>query len=139
LGRENQALSGLDDKPIRWIVEDAVKFVQREIKRGNKYECIIFDPPKYGMGPKKERWEFFKDYPVLCELLEKVLSEKPLFIVVTAYALESKPAILLPPLEKMLKKHRGKMTHGELVTLEKSAGRKISYSITARWEAVDSG
>lgn len=139
LGRENQALSGLEDRPIRWIVEDAVKFVRREIKRGVKYDGIIFDPPKYGMGPKKERWEFFKDYPVLCDLLGQVLSDSLRFVVVTAYALESKPDILLPPLEKMLKKHKGEMEIGELVTTEQSAGRKISYSITARWQAVDSG
>jgi 23S rRNA (cytosine1962-C5)-methyltransferase len=134
LGRENQALSGLQDKPIRWIVDDAVKFVSREIRRGSKYDGIIMDPPKYGLGPKKERWEFAAQFEKLCLALRELLSEKPLFIVVTAYALEQPPEILHPPLEKMMRGFSGQLELGELVSIEKSAGRRISHSITARWE-----
>jgi 23S rRNA (cytosine1962-C5)-methyltransferase len=134
LGRENQALSGLQDKPIRWIVEDAIKFVQREIRRGSRYDGLIMDPPKYGLGPKKERWEFLTQFEKLCLALRKLLSENPLFVVVTAYALEQPPEILRPPLEKMMRGFSGDLELGELVSIEKSAGRRISHSITARWE-----
>jgi 23S rRNA (cytosine1962-C5)-methyltransferase len=135
LGRENQALSGLEDKPVRWIVEDAVKFVGREIRRGSRYEGIIMDPPKYGLGPKKERWEFHSQFEKLCLSLRELLSEQPRFVVVTAYALEQPAEVLRPPLEKLLRGLGGRLELGELVMVEKSAGRKISHSITARWEA----
>ncbi len=135
LGRENQALNDMEDAPIRWIVEDALKYAQREVKRGVKYDGIIMDPPKYGLGPKRERWEFFKGFETLCEVLRHVLSDSPLFVVVTAYALESPPDILTSYLQSMMRMRKGKFEIGELVLEEKSAGRKISPSITARWEA----
>jgi 23S rRNA (cytosine1962-C5)-methyltransferase len=136
LARENQALSGLEDRPIRWIVEDALKYARREVKRGKRYEGIIMDPPKYGLGPKKERWEFFKGFETLCRVLREVLADDPLFVVVTAYALESPPDVLIPYLEAMMAGFGGNLEVGELVGLEKSAGRKISHAITARWESV---
>ncbi|MEJ2759160.1 MAG: class I SAM-dependent methyltransferase [Anaerolineales bacterium] len=77
LGRENQTLNGLDYRPIRWIVEDAVKFAEREVRRGNRYDGIIFDPPKFGLGPKKERWEFFEQFDYLCQVLHQCLSDEP--------------------------------------------------------------
>ncbi|MEN8240993.1 MAG: class I SAM-dependent methyltransferase [Chloroflexota bacterium] len=133
-GKENQVLSGLDDKPIRWIVDDAVKFVEREIRRGSTYDGIILDPPKYGLGPKKERWEFLPQFERLCYSLRELLSERPKFVVVTAYAIEQPAEILQAPLEKMVSGFGGKLSLGELVSVDKSAGRKISHSITARWE-----
>ncbi|MCB2179688.1 class I SAM-dependent methyltransferase [bacterium] len=137
LGREDQTLSSLEEKPIRWIVEDAVKFAEREVRRGNRYDGIIFDPPKYGLGPKKERWEFYENFDYLCGVLRECLSEQPDFVVVTAYALESPPEVLRPGLEKLLKGKQGHLELGELVTMEKSAGRKIAYSITGRWQGVE--
>jgi 23S rRNA (cytosine1962-C5)-methyltransferase len=134
LGRENQEISGLGDKSIRWIVDDAVKFVEREIRRGSRYDGIVLDPPKYGMGPKKERWEFLSQFERLCVNLGELLSDKPQFVVVTAYALEQPAEILEKPLKKMMTGFEGRLALGELVSLEKSAGRKISHSITARWE-----
>lgn len=134
MGQENQALSGLADKPIRWIVEDALKFAEREVRRGRRYEGILLDPPKYGLGPKKERWEFLEHFERLCATLRQCLSERPLFVVVTAYALESPPEALRPGLERLLKGLGGRLELGELVTLEKSAGRRLSQSITARWQ-----
>ena len=135
LGRDNQALSGLDEKPIRWIAEDAVKFAEREVRRGNHYHGIIFDPPKYGLGPKKERWAFFDHFAHLCKVLRDCLEDEPLFVVATAYALESPPEVLRPGLEAMLAGFGGKLTLGELVAEEESAGRKLHLSVTGRWEA----
>jgi len=135
LGRENQALNDLEERPIRWIVEDALKYAHREVKRGNRYEGLILDPPKYGLGPKKERWEFFKGFGTLCQVLREVLSDTPLFLVVTAYALERPPEVLVSYLEAMMKGFAGSLEVGELVIAEVSAGRKISQAITARWEA----
>lgn len=133
LGRENQLLNRLEQKPLRWIVEDALKFAEREVRRGNKYDGLILDPPKYGLGPKKERWEFFNRFEYLCQVLHECLSERARFMVVTAYALESPPEVLRPGLEMLLKGLGGQLVLGELVSLEKSAGRKITYSITGRW------
>jgi 23S rRNA (cytosine1962-C5)-methyltransferase len=135
LGRENQTLNGLEERPIRWIVEDALKYARREVKRGSHYEGLILDPPKYGLGPKKERWEFFKGFGGLCQVLREVLSDTPLFLVVTAYALKRPPEVLVPYLEAMMKGFSGKLEFGELVSTEVSAGRKINQAITARWEA----
>ncbi|MGD8456109.1 MAG: class I SAM-dependent methyltransferase [Anaerolineales bacterium] len=135
LGRENQVLNGLEDRPIRWIVEDAFTYTRREVKRGSRYEGLILDPPKYGLGPKKERWEFFKGFGTLCETLGEVLSDSPLFMVVTAYALERSPEVLVPYIEAMMKGFGGKLEYGDLVSTEVSAGRKISQAITARWKA----
>jgi 23S rRNA (cytosine1962-C5)-methyltransferase len=135
LGRENQALSGLEDRPIRWIVEDALKYARREVKRGSRYEGLILDPPKYGLGPKKERWEFFKGFGALCDVLREVLSDEPLFLVVTAYALERPPEVLVPYIESMMGGFAGKLEYGQLIGTEVSAGRKISHAISARWEA----
>jgi len=135
LGREDQALNRLDDKPIRWIVEDAVKFAEREVRRGNRYEGLIFDPPKYGLGPKRERWSFFESYGYLCKVLRDCLSDQPRFAVVTAYALESPPEVLEPGLKTMLKGFGGQYEWGTLTAVEKSAGRKIDFSITGRWSA----
>lgn len=134
-GRENQALNGLEERPIRWIDEDAVKFAEREVRRGNQYDGIIFDPPKYGLGPKRERWSFFENFNYLCEVLRECLNKQPLFVVVTAYALESPPDVLEPGLRSMLRGLGGKIDFGTLTAVEKSAGRKIDLSITARWSA----
>lgn len=133
LGQENQALSEMSGYPIRWIVEDAVKFSQREIRRGQRYEGIILDPPKYGLGPNKERWQFFEHFTELCATLNQCLSTQPCFVLVTAYALESPPEVLRPGMEILLDGLGGKLELGELVTVEQSAGRKLSHSITARW------
>ena len=135
MGRGNQNLNGLDERPIRWIVEDAVKFAEREVRRGNRYEGIIFDPPKYGLGPKRERWSFFEGYDHLCTVLRQCLSDQPHFVVVTAYALESPSEVLEPGLREMLKGFGGQFEFGTLTAVEKSAGRKIDLSITARWSA----
>jgi 23S rRNA (cytosine1962-C5)-methyltransferase len=135
VGRDNQALNNIPGDHIRWIEEDALRFVEREAKRGNQYEGLVLDPPAYGLGPKRERWEFEKGFPALCAALRPLLSDRFAFIVVTAYAINAPPVVLKRPLEKLLGGRAGKLELGELESHEKSAGRKIQYSISARWFA----
>jgi 23S rRNA (cytosine1962-C5)-methyltransferase len=125
----------MDDLPIRWLLDDAMKFVQREARRGNHYDGIILDPPKFGRGPKGEVWEFFELFPHLLEDCRAVLSPNPLFVVVTAYAIRASSLSLHFSLEQILKDKRGELVSGELALQEKSAGRLIPTAIFARWSA----
>lgn len=131
--RENQAVSKLNDKPIRWILDDALSFVRREIKRGNRYDGIIMDPPIYGHGPKGEVWDFNTSFPELMEACKAVLSEKPLFMIVNAYAISSSSLML----ENVLKDYlpNGTIESGELALQESNNGRLLSTGIFARWSA----
>lgn len=131
--RENQELSGLSDKPIRWIVEDAVKYVQREAKRGVKYDGIILDPPKFGRGPKGEVWEVYKSLPNLLEMCRQCLSDKPLFVIVTVYAVRASAIHVAQAVDEMMKKYKGDVESGELITREKSANRLLSQAVYAKW------
>lgn len=133
--RENQALSNLSDKPIRWIVEDAVKYMQREEKRGVKYDGIILDPPKFGRGPKGEIWEVYKSLPNLFEICRACLSSDPLFLIATVYAVRASAIHVAQALGEVMQKYHGAIDSGELVTREKSAGRLLSQAVYARWSA----
>ncbi len=133
IARENQALSDMTDYPIRWIVDDALKFVRREKRRGTKYEGIIMDPPKFGRGPKGEVWEFSKLFSTLCTACREILSERPRFVVITAYASGTLPIALHHTVKEMMTGFEGTATVGELVTIEQSAGRSISNATFARW------
>ena len=130
--RENQKLSNLDDKPIRWILDDCLKFCEREIKRGVKYDGIIMDPPIYGHGPKGEKWDFDESFPKLMELCKQILSDNPLFVIVNAYAISSSAIMLENVLNDYLKDLNGNIESGEL-TLEEKSGRLLSTGIFARW------
>jgi len=132
--RENQALSKLEEKPIRWIVDDALKFVQREARRGAKYDGIILDPPKFGRGPKGEVWEVYKSLPNLLEACRECLSDDPLFVVTTVYAVRASAIHVAQAMEDMMQGFKGKIDMGELVTREQSAGRLLSQAVYARWE-----
>ena len=133
--RENQALSNLTEKPIRWIVEDALKYVQREARRGVKYDGIILDPPKFGRGPKGEVWEVYKSLPNLLETCRECLSNDPLFVVTTVYAVRASAVHVAQAMDDMMQDFGGKIDMGELVTREQSAGRLLSQAVYARWEA----
>jgi 23S rRNA (cytosine1962-C5)-methyltransferase len=133
--RENQALSGLTEAPIRWIVDDALKFVQREARRGAKYDGIILDPPKFGRGPKGEVWEVYKSLPNLLESCRACLSDNPLFVVMTIYAVRASAIHVGQALGEMMKKFGRKIDSGELVTREQTAGRFLSQAVYARWES----
>jgi len=132
--RDNQALSNLTEKPIRWIVDDALKFVQREARRGVKYDGIILDPPKFGRGPKGEVWEVYKSLPDLLEACRECLSDHPLFVVTTIYAVRASAVHVAQAMEDMMNGFEGKIEMGELVTREQSAGRLLSQAVYSRWE-----
>jgi 23S rRNA (cytosine1962-C5)-methyltransferase len=131
--RENQSLSGLDASPIRWIVDDALKFVEREVRRGAKYDGIILDPPKFGRGPKGEIWEVYKSLPDLFAACRAALSDRPLFIVTTVYAVRASAIHVGQALEETMRGFKGDVERGELVTRETSAGRLLSQAVFARW------
>lgn len=131
----NQDLSGLSQKPVRWVVDDALKFAEREARRGVKYDGILLDPPKFGRGPKGEIWEIYKSLPQLLHACQALLSDHPLFVVLTVYAVKL-PAIHANfALAEMMKDYRGDIECGELVTEEKSAGRLLSQAVYARWRS----
>jgi 23S rRNA (cytosine1962-C5)-methyltransferase len=132
--RANQALSGLEEKPIRWIVDDALTFVEREARRGVKYDGVILDPPKFGRGPKGEVWEVYKSLPELLSACRRVLAKAPLFAVLTIYAVKLPAVHAHAALAETMKGFGGKVECGELVTVEKSAGRLLSQAVYARWE-----
>jgi 23S rRNA (cytosine1962-C5)-methyltransferase len=136
--RKNQALSGLNGRPIRWIVEDALTFVKREVRRGNRYAALLLDPPKFGRGPDGEIWKLDESLPELLRACAQVLSASPLFVLLNVYttvvtearAKEEADALRVF-LAEMLKSARIAMTAGELM-LQDGAGRKISASVFAR-------
>jgi 23S rRNA (cytosine1962-C5)-methyltransferase len=133
--RSNQSLSHLDDKPVRWIVDDALKYVQREARRGARYDGIILDPPKFGRGPKGEVWEIYKSLPNLLEACREIVSQQPIFVIVTVYAVRASALHVAQALEDTMFGFHGKMETGELVTRDESAGRCLSQAVYARWQA----
>lgn len=133
IGQENQNLSNLSQQPIRWLVDDAFKFVRREIRRGSRYDGIILDPPKFGRGPQGQVWEFFESLPNLLLDCKAILSEKPLFVVLTAYAIRASSLSAYYALQEMVAPLGGKIESGELVLVEKSKNRMLSMAIFARW------
>jgi 23S rRNA (cytosine1962-C5)-methyltransferase len=133
--RKNQEISGLLEKPIRWIVDDAQKFVEREVRRGVKYDGLVLDPPKFGRGPKGEVWEVYKSLPTLLSACRKILSDTPLFVGLTIYAVKLPALHAQVALQEMMDGCEGKLECGELVTEEKSAGRLLSQAVYTRWES----
>jgi 23S rRNA (cytosine1962-C5)-methyltransferase len=131
--RENATLSGLAEKPIRWITEDARKYVQREVRRGSKYEGIILDPPKYGRGPDGEVWRLFENLPELAGLCAELLSENAAFLVLNAYAERISGAALAGLLAEKLSDRGGRIEWGELALEEERGDRAIGMSFYARW------
>lgn len=133
--RENAELSGLADRPIRWITEDARKYVQREARRGSRYEGIILDPPKYGRGPGGEVWRLFEDLPELARLCGEILSANAKFLILNAYAERISGAALAGLLAEVLADRGGRIEWGELALEEERGDRAIGMSFFARWSA----
>ena len=135
--QRNQSLSGLEDAPVRWLVDDALKFVQREARRGRKYEGLILDPPKFGRGPKGQVWEFYKLLPDLLQACGEILSPDVQFVALTAYAVKASPRTLQQALAEMLSPHvsGGHLEAGELALRESGGGRLLPMAVFARWGA----
>ena len=131
--RENQQLCGLNDKPIRWILDDALKFCEREVKRGVTYNGIIMDPPVFGHGPDGDIWKFSYHFPKLLSIVKLLLSNNPLFIVVNAYAVSSSSLMLKNLLDDL--KLNGIVEYGELALEETASKRLLSTGIFARWSS----
>lgn len=131
--RENQALAKLDALKIRWICEDAAKFVEREGRRGNRYDGIILDPPKFGRGPKGEVWDIFTDLKPLLAACVGLLSEDAVFLILTAYSIRASFYSIDELAAECLAGHGGLLESGELVLIEEGGGRKLSTSLFSRW------
>lgn len=137
--RENQRASGLEQASIRWIQDDCQKFVEREIKRGNKYDGIIMDPPSFGHGPDGGTWKFHEDFPRLLRACKQILSGRPLFVIVNAYAISSSALMLENMLAEVLGGLGGSIESGELALAEKDTSRLLSTGIFARWNTKNCG
>ncbi len=133
-GKQNQILSGLEDRPIRWIADDAVKFTAREVRRGRQYDAIILDPPKFGRGTRNETWRFEQDLPPLLATLRQLLSDTPLFIILTAYAVRLSHIALAQALASHLNDLGGRMEMGEMALPHADDDRLLPTSICARWQ-----
>ena len=132
---ENRNLSSFQHLPIKFITDDAIKFVKRDIRRKNKYDAIILDPPKYGRGPNGEKWEFFKDLPILLKLIPQILTPNPIFIILNSYAIRSSHLALHFALNEIMKDFSGQVESGELSIVEDHKDpRHINTAIFARWE-----
>ncbi len=132
--KENVASSGLADRPVRFIIDDVTKFVQREIRRGNKYDAIIMDPPSYGRGKNGEVWQFENNISDLVELCSKVLSDNPLFFLINSYTTGISSKVLENILTLKLKFKKGKYASGEIGLPMKDSSLVLPCGIYGRWE-----
>ena len=131
--KENITSSGLADKPVRYIIDDVVKFVNREIRRENKYDAIIMDPPSYGRGTNGEIWKFEENIEELVELCSKVLTDEPLFFLINSYTTGISSMVLENILRLNIKK-KGKISHGELGLPMTNSKLILPCGIYGRWE-----
>lgn len=132
--RENQKLSGLENAPIRWIVDDVIKFVKKEVKQGKKYDAIIMDPPSYGKGPKGEVWKVEEKLPDLLLACREILSDNPLFVIFNMYSTELSSISVANLLSDMTKDLGGTIKSGELAIKQQNSDRFLPMSIFAIWE-----
>jgi 23S rRNA (cytosine1962-C5)-methyltransferase len=132
--RTNAELSGLEERPIRWLIEDVILFLKREIKRGRKYDAIIMDPPSFGHGPKDELWKIEEHFLTLMSLCKQVLSDDPLFILINGYTAGYSSIVYENNLSDLMKDYKGKIEGGELVIEETNNKKLLPCGIFARWE-----
>ena len=133
--KENAKSSGLENAPVRWIIDDCVKFVEREIRRENFYDAVIMDPPSYGRGPKGEIWKIEDAVYPLIELCSNVLTKDPLFFLISSYTTGLQPAVLTYMLSTVLKpKFGGKAFAEEIGLPVKSTGLVLPCGASGRWE-----
>jgi len=133
--RENAALCGLSDQPVRWIVDDVIKFVRRELRRGRRYEAIILDPPSFGRGPKGEVWKIERHLAPLLQDCRRLLSDRPLFVLLSCHSPGFTPLVLQNLLADALADCGGQFTSSEMVLPERGSGRSLPGGSYARWVA----
>lgn len=133
--KENAAVSCLSDKPIRWLVDDCTKFVEREIRRGNHYDAIIMDPPSYGRGPKGEIWKIEESIHPFIKLCTQLLSDDPLFFLVNSYTTGLAPAVLTYMISLELKQYKGHVEAQEIGLPVKSTGLVLPCGASGRWQS----
>lgn len=132
--KENAAASGLKGAPIRWLVDDCVKFVEREIRRGNQYDAIIMDPPSYGRGPKGEIWKIEESIYPFIELTTQILTDKPLFYLVNSYTTGLQPAVLTYMIQTALVPRFGGVVESSEIGLPVSSNRLVlPCGASGRW------
>ena len=132
--RENARVSGLSDAPVRWIIDDCAKFVEREIRRGKVYDAIIMDPPSYGRGPGGEVWKLEDNLFPFVKLCAQVLSDKPLFVIINSYTTGLAPSVLGYMLHLLVaEKYGGKVTWDELGLPVTETGLALPCGATGRW------
>ena len=135
-GRDNARASGLEDAPIRWIVDDCAKFVEREIRRGRRYDAVIMDPPSYGRGPSGEVWKLEDSLWPFVELVAGVLSDEPLFFLINSYTTGLAPSVLTYILESLITpKYGGRTRSDELGLPVTESGLALPCGATGRWMA----
>lgn len=133
--KENAISSGLKDAPIRWLVDDCVKFVEREIRRGNHYDAIIMDPPSYGRGPKGEIWKIEESVYPLIQLCSQILTDNPLFFLINSYTTGLQPAVLSYMISTVLGTANGIVTASEIGLPVSSNGLVLPCGASGRYEA----
>lgn len=132
--KENAKSSGLEDRPIRWIVDDCAKFVEREIRRGRRYDAIIMDPPSYGRGPSGEIWKLEENLWPFVQLVSQVLSDKPLFVIINSYTTGLAPSVVGYIMDSIFtKRFGGRSECGELGLPVKDSGLVLPCGSTGRW------
>ena len=132
--KENAAASGLGEAPIRWIVDDCAKFVEREIRRGRRYDAVIMDPPSYGRGPSGEIWKLEKDLYPFVKLVSGVLSDKPLFFILNSYTTGLAPSVLTCLLDTLITPRFGGHTESDELGLPVTdSGLVLPCGATGRW------
>jgi 23S rRNA (cytosine1962-C5)-methyltransferase len=132
-GKENARLSGMEDRPIRWIVDDAAKFTAREVRRGRRYDGIILDPPKYGRGPEGEVWKLEEGLPGLIADCARLLDGESRFLVLTVYAVRMSALAIGALLRQALAPLGGRVECGDMAVREEARGLLLPTAIFARW------
>jgi len=137
LAKQSQEMSGLQTKPIRWIIDDAIKFTEKELRRGNRYQGIILDPPLFGRGPKGEIWKFEKDLEKLLALIGKLFAGENRFFLLTAYNIQVELEQLAEWVTTKTADGQAEIQYGPLIQMEKSAQRQIAQAVYVRWASLD--
>ena len=140
MAKENAALSGLSDKPIRYIVDDCKKFVEREIRRGKRYDAIIMDPPSYGRGPTGEVWKLEEQIFSFVKLCSELISDDPLFVLVNSYTTGLSASTMGYMLDMVMRqKHKGSVVSDEIGLPVKASGLVLPCGASSRWTPENKG